>query len=69
MPDTVNFNVVYFDGWQQAKLWLVSNRDFVSMYSKYRTGEITHWCDYSLTEVKYAQNKSGTKKQVSCILH
>ena len=56
MPDNLNFNV-YYDGWQQAKLWLVTNEDFVSMYSKYRTGEITHWCDC-------CQNKSGTQKQV-----
>ena len=45
VPDTVNFNVGYFDGRQQAKLWLVTNKDLESMYSKYRTGEITLWCD------------------------
>jgi len=45
VPDTVNFNVGYFDGRQQAKLWLVTNEDLASMYSKYRTGEITLWCD------------------------
>jgi len=32
-PDTVNFNVGYFDGRQQAKLWLVTNEDLASMYS------------------------------------
>jgi len=45
VPDTVNFNVGYFDGRQQAKLWLVTNEDLACMYSKYRTGEITLWCD------------------------
>ena len=45
VPDTVNFNVGYFDGRQQAKLWLVTDEDLDSMYSKYRTGEITLWCD------------------------
>ena len=28
-----------------SKLWLVTNEDLASMYSKYRTGEITLWCD------------------------
>ena len=41
VPDTVNFNVGYFDGRQQAELWLVINENLDSMYSKYRTGEIT----------------------------
>ena len=45
VPDTVKFNVGYFDGRQQAKLWLVTREDLESMYSKYRTGEITLWCD------------------------
>ena len=45
VPDTVNFNVGYFDGRQQAELWLVTNENLDSMYSKYRTGEITLWCD------------------------
>jgi len=45
VPDTVNFNVGYFDGQQQAKLWLVTDEDLDSIYSKYRTGEIMLWCD------------------------
>ena len=45
VPDTVNFNIGYFDGRQQAKLWLVTNEDLDSMYSKYCTGEIALWCD------------------------
>ena len=68
MPDTVNFNVGYFDGRQQAQLWLVTNEDLESMYSKYHTGEINHsgaMADLTETEVeKYAQNKSRIQKQV-----
>ena len=55
VPDTVNFNVGYFDGRQQAKLWLVTDEDLDSIYSKYRNLEIAQllWipdflqCEYS----------------------
>ena len=36
----------YFDGSQQAKVWLYSMEDLIAMYSKYpKGGAINLWCD------------------------
>ena len=40
------FALGYFDGSQQAKVWLYTAEDLVAMYSKYpKGGAINLWCD------------------------
>ena len=46
VPKTIDFNVGYFEGSQQAKIWLVVPPDLQTMYQKYpHGGAITLWCD------------------------
>ena len=45
VPDKVDFNVGYYEGRQQAKIWLVSREDLEMMYSNHSKGDITLWCD------------------------
>lgn len=45
VPNTITFNVGYYEGQQHSKIWLCSSRDLEAMYHKYPTGEITLWCD------------------------
>ena len=45
VPDC-EFALGYFDGSQQAKVWLYTSEDFVAMYNKFpRGGTINLWCD------------------------
>lgn len=46
VPNTMDFNLGYYQGSQQAKIWLVTPDDLKSMYQKYPNGStITLWCD------------------------
>ena len=45
VPSSVSFDVGYFEGQQHSKMWLCSNDDLKSMYTKYPKGEITLWCE------------------------
>lgn len=46
VPNTVDFNVGYYEGSQQAKIWLVVPEDLEKMYERYaQGGAITLWCD------------------------
>ena len=45
MPNTVTFDVGYYEGQRHSKIWLCSNSDLEAMYHKHPTGEITLWCN------------------------
>ena len=45
VPNSLTFNVGYFEGQQHSKSWLVSRDDLNAMYAKYPRGDITLWCD------------------------
>ena len=46
MPSSPEFTLGYYDGSQQAKVWLYTTEDLVTMYSKYpKGGVINFWCD------------------------
>ena len=46
MPNTVDFNVGFYDGGQQAKMWIVTAANLQTMYTKNSSGgNITLWCD------------------------
>ena len=46
VPAIIDFNVGYFEGSQQAKIWLVQPDDLKTMYQKYPSGgTISLWCD------------------------
>jgi hypothetical protein len=50
VPETLNFNVGYFEGQSHSKIWLVTREDFLTMYRKYSKGEVTLWCDSRAAE-------------------
>ena len=46
VPETINFNVGYFEGKQSKKQWLCCQEDLESMYRTHKNGdEITLWCE------------------------
>lgn len=45
VPDSLSFSVGYFEGQAHSKLSLVSGEDLNAMYTTYRSGLITLWCD------------------------
>ncbi len=42
VPNALDFTVGYFDGTQQAKIWLFTSHDLQTMYKKYMTGRMSH---------------------------
>ena len=45
VPDSLFFDVGYFEGQKHSKIWLVDKEDFSTMYRKYPREEISLWCD------------------------
>ena len=46
VPSTLDFTVGYYDGSQQAKVWLCTTDDLNAMYSKHPNGgSLSLWCD------------------------
>ena len=45
VPQTVNFDVGYYEGQQHSEVWLFSDSDLQAMYEKHTTGDITLGCD------------------------
>ena len=53
VPNIIDFNVGYFEGSQQAKVWLVVPDDLKTMYQKYpQGGAINLWCDARCDETE-----------------
>lgn len=45
VPNTLNFNVGYYEGSQQSNVWLVVSEDLSRMYQKYPDGgSVNLWC-------------------------
>ena len=46
VPNTVDYNVGFYDGSKQAKVWIVNDADLQTMYNKHPNGgNITLWSD------------------------
>ena len=46
VPTTATFDVGYYEGKQQSKIWLVTTDDLHKMYGLHPTGgEVLLWCD------------------------
>ena len=46
VPRTATFDVGYFEGKQQSKIWLVTSEDLEKLYDLYpKGGEVHLWCD------------------------
>ena len=53
VPNSLDFTIGYFDGCQQAKVWLYTE-DLKSMYSKYpKGGPINLWCNGNYIETNH----------------
>ena len=70
VPDSVTFNVGYFEGQQHSKVWLVSCDDLDAMYAKYPRGQITLWCDSRIersreesVSAKRKRDETNTRRQ------
>ena len=66
VPNSISFDVGYFDGQQHSKVWLCSNDDLQAMYAKYPKGEITLWCeDLVSEEISAARGKRKRDEPVT----
>ena len=72
VPSTLDSNVGYYEGSQQAKIWLVTTDDLKTLYQKFSSGgQITLWCDGRAQEVevsrkrKREESNSGTRSSVA----
>jgi len=64
VPNTVVFNVGYFEGQQHSKISIVTGEDLNAMYSRHPKGEITLWCDGSSPAVgQEASSEHGKRKR------
>lgn len=66
VPDTINFNIGYFEGKQSKKRWLCCREDLEAMYKCYNKGdEIVLWCDSSSPKRKRQDDTStsASKRQ------
>ena len=64
VPDSIEFNVGYYDGSQQAKMWLVNSDDIKMMYQRVPNGgSVTLWCDGRAE--KYPEERLGKRKRDS----
>ena len=64
VPNTVVFNVGYFEGQQHSKISIVTGEDLNAMYSRHPKGEITLWCDGSSPAVgQEASYEHGKRKR------
>ena len=58
VPNTLDFNVGYYEGSQQAKIWLVTAEDLKTFYQKFpKGGQVTLWCDGRLQEAESVARK------------
>ncbi len=71
VPNTITFDIGYYDGQAHSKIWLCSHNDLEAMYRKHPTREITLWCDGCMSEEeavvhgkrKRADSSTGTSKR------
>ena len=59
VPEKVDFNVGYYEGKQQAKIWLVSKEDLEMMYIQVILKVILH---FGVTVEKHEQKENGIWK-------
>ena len=66
VPNTLDFNVGYYEGSQQAKIWLVTAEDLKTFYQKFaKGGQVTLWCDGRLQEPESAGRKRKREESSS----
>ena len=64
VPDSINFNVGYFEGKQSKKRWICCQEDITTMYKFFNPGsEILLWCDGKKTSVEEDEHRSSSRKR------
>ena len=72
VPSSPEFALGYYDGSQQAKVWLYTTEDLAATYSRYpKGGAINLWCDgnYDLGDGGSQQRKKGADAAAEHSLH
>ena len=60
VPSTATFDVGYFEGKQQSKIWLVTSEDMEKRYELHLKGSEVLWCN-GVSECGAAEGRSSTK--------
>ena len=64
VPQTINFNIGYFEGRQSKKRWLCCQEDLNAMYQCYKEGgEISLWCDSRQLSIEQSKTSVRKRKQ------
>ncbi len=64
VPDTVQFNIGYFENKVSRKLWLCCEDDLTALYEHFKDGgEVTLWCDVRKSTPSDRNEQPGTSSQ------
>ena len=63
LSERIGFNVGYYEGKQQSKIWLVSKEDLDMMYNC-KASDIILWCDEREAQQKRKKETDGRKQMV-----
>ena len=64
VPSTLDFNVGYYEGSQQAKIWLVTSDDLKTFYRKFpKGGQVMLWCDGRAQEGEGSQSRKRKRDE------
>ena len=62
VPATTTFDVGYYEGKQQSKIWLVTSDDLDKLYELYpKGGEVFLWCE-GVSEMGNCEGCSASKR-------
>ena len=68
VPDSMTFKVGYLEGQKNNRMSIMNQDDIKAMYLRYKTGEITLWCEGKVDDVGRG-NKRKREEQVSSKYH
>ena len=68
VPDSVTFNLGCFEGQRHAKMAIVSDDDLTMMYDKYKSGEVTLWCDARTVDEEPVGQKGKKRKHDNIVV-
>ena len=68
VPSTTSFDVGYFEGKQQSKIWLVTSEDIKKLYDLHpKGGEVLLWCDGASESGSEGRSTKRSKEAESAI--
>ena len=64
VPNSVTFNIGYYEGQRHAKMAIVTEEDLNAMYEKYPSGDVALWCDGRSEDTSSAVTKKRKRDEM-----